>query len=269
MANVHTAPDPLANVAAYIEHYQLEEAVSSALKDVVKSRTRTPILAMIDSLSRAQKVEMAAKHAAATQIQAHCRGHSNRVCRGKSVGHIGTRVKVLVSMDPGQDLDDEMFLILLSARACVEHKVAQTRQAGSPEAGSPEAVSRPYRASASLGHQPTRGSLAGHLGLVFHVGAGRPLSRRVRGRGGGAAARQGTSTAGALDTRPPRYARRARVRRLRWRWAGRHLHGARGTLAAPHGSLALGQGCLRSMTLTLTITLTSPCCCSRLRPRRT
>jgi hypothetical protein len=35
---------------------------------------------------------------------------------GKSVGHIGTRVKVLVSMDPGQDLDDEMFLILLSAR---------------------------------------------------------------------------------------------------------------------------------------------------------
>ena len=125
-ANVHTAPDPLANVAAYIEHYQLEEVVSSALKDVVKSRTRTPILAMIDSLSRAKKVEMAAKHAAATQIQAHCRGHTNRVCRGKSVGHIGTRVKVLVSMDPGQDLDDEMFLILLSARAYVEHKVAQT-----------------------------------------------------------------------------------------------------------------------------------------------
>ena len=126
-ANVHTAPDPLANVAAYIEHYQLEEVVSSALKDVVKSRTRTPILAMIDSLSRAKKVEMAAKHAAATQIQAHCRGHTNRVCRGKSVGHIGTRVKVLVSMDPGQDLDDEMFLILLSVRACVEHTVAQTR----------------------------------------------------------------------------------------------------------------------------------------------
>ena len=121
-ANVHTAPDPLANVAAYIEHYQLEEVVSSALKDVVKSRTRTPILAMIDSLSRAKKVEMAAKHAAATQIQAHCRGHTNRVCRGKSVGHIGTRVKVLVSMDPGQDLDDEMFLILLSARAYVEYK---------------------------------------------------------------------------------------------------------------------------------------------------
>ena len=175
MANVHTAPDPLANVAAYIEHYQLEEVVSSALKDVVKSRTRTPILAMIDSLSRAKKVEMAAKHAAATQIQAHCRGHTNRVCRGKSVGHIGTRVKVLVSMDPGQDLDDEMFLILLSVRACVEHTVAQTRQAGSPQAAfGAGACPRLPQAPASQA-QSAWSALANHAGLRVRV--------RVRGSG--------------------------------------------------------------------------------------
>jgi hypothetical protein len=220
---VHSRPDPLANVAAYIEHYDIEEVVSSALTEVIKSRTRTPILGMIDSLSRAKKVEMAAKHAAATQIQAHARGHTNRVCRGKSVGHIGTRVKVLVSMDPGQDLDDEMFLILLSARP-MWNLVAQNSASWLRKfrLGSPESLP----ASANQLFDPRWPAISG---LFSHVGAHCTISRRVRGSGGGAAAGQSASTAGALHARPPRHARRARVRRLGWRWARRYLHGARGT----------------------------------------
>ena len=124
----HSSPDPLADIEAYIEHYQLEDFIASALKEVVNSRTRTPILGIIDSLTK--KVNAAA----ATHIQALVRGraarhgdravvqlatHHAKVHRLDSIHRLDVEssscVKVLVCMDPGQDLDDEMFLILLSA----------------------------------------------------------------------------------------------------------------------------------------------------------
>ena len=94
---------------------ELDLLLKGAYNAAALARPVSPASFAISWLQDRLDAEAASRTLAATRVQACWRSHGTRVHLGKAQAHSGNRANLLITMDPGQDLDDEMLLVLLAA----------------------------------------------------------------------------------------------------------------------------------------------------------
>lgn len=94
---------------------ELDRLLKGAYNAAALMRPVSPAKFAIEWLQERVDAEVAERTLAATRLQACWRSHGTRIQLGKKEAQKGNRANLLITMDPGQDLDDEMLLVLLAA----------------------------------------------------------------------------------------------------------------------------------------------------------